>query len=778
MQTRRKSYGRTPSRTSNTTTGLDEVLNSVAASGHTTITTTAITTSTSSSMSEDSIAVASNMNDNPNGDFSEDPEIPDLEDIGGMSHGDSVRNTESGVIPRRNKAQTNVTTSHVSPILTTTTESREKELQLLVTDTRVHLQNMHDAHVVREERLARQVVQLQEESQAKEQARLEQTTEMQRLYHALKKSQEEIQLNAQTQLSKLHEENRKKSEEIIHLRQMQEATARSLNDNPAGNQSSHTSSQAQSSNHRTSDERRIADQQNPLCSDCRENHEIATCGSDTDNVNLSQNPIPATFGLSDNATADASCSDRNPQHMPSLESNVNLYETHVLSPAQIDAKLRAYQLLGLRPPNELLLAGSEEITSNWTPISRETVRQSNNVNTQNLRSTPASRSVSGTDAVNEGLNKNHTLTRAPPTYESCQSGEDVMRPDSRNQQRNNHHRMRRITPAGDEYDDEVNSHIPMPRPSLYSGKTSWDSFIIPFEINAKNGGWSESEKVTRLLGSLTGAACDYAVIQVDPDVRNNYEALKRALERRYQEKWSPTDCVRRLQIRTLGTGESVADYVADIQQLVMRGYPGSPESLRSQLEYTHFLNGLTDKEAKIAVGMTSHETIQQACAAYEKYKSLNDEPKVPKGRNPRVRNVEVESNSEILSEGDIAIGAVNSYPPNKRFVTEGALDSKFSKLMDSVNSSLEKFHTKVVSDVATQVKDLVPKSVQEEFSKRRANAMRMKDQNRNNKGANRCYACDAFGHFANDPICPKFTQRGTVPARQGNNSAAQNQGNE
>ena len=78
--------------------------------------------------------------------------------------------------------------------------------------------------------------------------------------------------------------------------------------------------------------------------------------------------------------------------------------------------------------------------------------------------------------------------------------------------------------------------------------------------------------------------------------------------------------------------EKLADYVADIKRLVIKGYPTADAQTREKINVRHFLKGLPDQQTAVSVGMREPATIDEARQILEMYNSLRDEVK-----NNRVR---------------------------------------------------------------------------------------------------------------------------------------------
>ena len=84
--------------------------------------------------------------------------------------------------------------------------------------------------------------------------------------------------------------------------------------------------------------------------------------------------------------------------------------------------------------------------------------------------------------------------------------------------------------------------------------------------------------------------------------------------------------------------EKLADYVADIKQLVITGHPTADAQPREKINVWHFLKGLPDQQMAVAVGMREPATIDEAIQILEMDNSLKDEVK-----GPCIRTIQPES---------------------------------------------------------------------------------------------------------------------------------------
>lgn len=158
---------------------------------------------------------------------------------------------------------------------------------------------------------------------------------------------------------------------------------------------------------------------------------------------------------------------------------------------------------------------------------------------------------------------------------------------------------------------------------------------------------------------------------------DDFSQLEKALEARYKEKRTSSSYVAELENRRMQVKEKLADYVADIKRLVIKGYPTADAQTREKINVRHFLKGLPDQQMAVAVGMREPATIDEARQILEMYNSLKDEVK-----GPRIRIVQPE---EEISQKD------SQYVTEKRLREFGTeIKSNIGKKIDALSQKLDK----------------------------------------------------------------------------------------
>lgn len=125
--------------------------------------------------------------------------------------------------------------------------------------------------------------------------------------------------------------------------------------------------------------------------------------------------------------------------------------------------------------------------------------------------------------------------------------------------------------------------------ATYDGQEYWDSFLLPFERQARKHGWTGAERVDRLHECLCGAAIRY-VCSLPEHIHEDYTLFKEQLTQRFGVKDPPTTVRRKLG--ELRQGKELAE---EVQHLVSLAYPGTDLLLQDQLDTDAFLKGLRNQ---------------------------------------------------------------------------------------------------------------------------------------------------------------------------------------
>ncbi|ROI47877.1 hypothetical protein DPX16_16300 [Anabarilius grahami] len=140
---------------------------------------------------------------------------------------------------------------------------------------------------------------------------------------------------------------------------------------------------------------------------------------------------------------------------------------------------------------------------------------------------------------------------------------------------------------------------PRAKLAIFDGSGDWESFLVPFERQARNYGWSGAHRVDYLHECLRGAAIKY-VCSLPEHIREDYILLKEQLTQRFGQRDPPTTIRRKLgEIRQFK--ESAAEFAEEVQCLVTLANPGVELDLQDQLATDFFLKGLHNQKVAYEV---------------------------------------------------------------------------------------------------------------------------------------------------------------------------------
>ena len=128
--------------------------------------------------------------------------------------------------------------------------------------------------------------------------------------------------------------------------------------------------------------------------------------------------------------------------------------------------------------------------------------------------------------------------------------------------------------------------------------------------------WTDAEFASKLVSSLQGKAMDvYAALS--PEKRKSGKAILAAVNQKHSVKLTPAAARVKLQARSQEKYESLAAFAQEVARITQIVHPGAPDTTRSEIEVTAFVNGIKHPEVKLHMDFEEHADLQQAVTRAE-----------------------------------------------------------------------------------------------------------------------------------------------------------------
>ena len=160
-----------------------------------------------------------------------------------------------------------------------------------------------------------------------------------------------------------------------------------------------------------------------------------------------------------------------------------------------------------------------------------------------------------------------------------------------------------------------------PKPQEFTGHVSLEAYMAQFEMLARAQGWDDGEKAIQLAASLKGPAVE-VLGQLEEAQRLSYSALVDALERRYGHKHQEEAYRSRFRTRVRGKGETLQELAQDLEHLVRKAYPQTPEGTTTILLRDQFVDALLDHRLQVYVKQAHVDNLQTALARALEFESF------------------------------------------------------------------------------------------------------------------------------------------------------------
>eukprot|EP00731_Ephydatia_muelleri_P018416 Em0011g456a len=151
-------------------------------------------------------------------------------------------------------------------------------------------------------------------------------------------------------------------------------------------------------------------------------------------------------------------------------------------------------------------------------------------------------------------------------------------------------------------------------PDSFSGLSNWAEWIDHFEAAALVNGWDSEKKRLWLPVRLTGKA-QTAWKRLSPETKQNYEAAKEALQKRFEPDSKRKLYFVEFQARRRKRDESWSDFADELRVLAEKALPELDQKAKELLALEIYLGELDYPQVAFAVRQREPKTIDEAVTA-------------------------------------------------------------------------------------------------------------------------------------------------------------------
>jgi len=161
---------------------------------------------------------------------------------------------------------------------------------------------------------------------------------------------------------------------------------------------------------------------------------------------------------------------------------------------------------------------------------------------------------------------------------------------------------------------------PHVKPDAFTGEEDWDMYISHFEDCSRLARWTQNEKLLYLATALRGQARQY-YCSLQQHERHRYDVLVDQLEQRFGNKQQAIRWLSKIQNRTRGKDESIAEFGDAIRIYAKKAYPTLGPEAQEMLALEHFTKTLTP-EMRCRLLDKDCRTIREGVELVERYEDV------------------------------------------------------------------------------------------------------------------------------------------------------------
>lgn len=194
-----------------------------------------------------------------------------------------------------------------------------------------------------------------------------------------------------------------------------------------------------------------------------------------------------------------------------------------------------------------------------------------------------------------------------------------------------------------------NSYIKPKKTPNFDGTTSWQDFLVKFEMVSAVNKWDDVTKAIELATNLNGVA-QGVITDIEPAKRFDYNYLVSALTARFEPVNQENMYKVQLNSFYRKSNQSLPEMAQEIRRITRLAYPTAPVDIRNQLSKDCFIRAVNDPKMQLSIFQREPKTIDDCIRFGVEYESFTVDLKRQHNSKPglRMMNETSESNGEFI----------------------------------------------------------------------------------------------------------------------------------